>query len=555
MVGQSAGPGRSDGNGSLSAGQPPWTLAREASKGHVLIVEDDEDIRESMAPFLEGAGYEVSLAENGRDALRRLNAGPLPDIIMLDLRMPVMDGWQFRILQKDDPKLGHIPVVAISADGSAQAAAISARAYLRKPVPPKELLATIARVLFEDRRQAAALLSETQRLTSLGRLAAGVGHEINNPLTFVMLNLSQSLEMLRPRGADQAPSSPDGASFEIQLAEMKTRTAVVSDMLQDCQVGAERIRETIDNLYQLSRPDASPHSSIDLNKVIEHSVAMAWNEIRHRARLVKVLGQIPTVPGNEAALSQVFLNLLLNAAQSIPEGRAEAGEIRVSTSVDTSGRRNQVVVEISDSGAGIAADVIDHVFEPFFTTKPTGKGSGLGLSISRQTVSDHGGRITVDSNPGMGTTVRVFLPTADGAGATPSPITEPETTGLPARGRVLVIDDEPMIGRVIRNCLKKDHDVIVVQRASEALERLENGETFDMVLCDVVMPDLTGPEFYAQVEDRWPEIAARLVFMTGGAFTPATTDFMERVPTRVLSKPFKVEGLRRLVRERIRGNA
>ena len=168
----------------------------------MLIVEDDRAIREPLSVLLRGEGYRVSLAENGQEALRKLRTEPSPDIIVLDLRMPVMDGWEFRAIQQQDPVLGLIPVVAISADGSAQAVTMSADAYLRKPLDPSDLLQTIEGILREQEWQAmSSRLEEAEHLASLGRVAAAVGHEINNPLAFVVLNLDQSLAQLRARSA------------------------------------------------------------------------------------------------------------------------------------------------------------------------------------------------------------------------------------------------------------------------------------------------------------------------------------------------------------------
>ncbi|HXI57270.1 MAG TPA: ATP-binding protein [Polyangia bacterium] len=407
MISQSEVPGIS-----LRGGSP-------VPKGRVLVVEDAEIVRESLGPLLEGDGYDVAFAENGRDALRRLYTESLPDVILLDLRMPVMDGWEFRTIQKEDPRLGVIPVVAISADGSAQAAAISAHAYLRKPVDGKELLATLQRVLAEDKRQWSAHLDETERLTSLGRMAAGVGHEINNPLAFLMLNLVQSIEELRPIPPVPGASLLPVTSPEAELREIKARMASVASMLADCQVGGERIRETVSNLQRLSRPGIDDRCRLDVVALIEQSVSMAWTHIRHRARLIRNLGTVPPIQGNPAALGQVFLNLLINAAQAISEGDAEHNEIRISTSVESGEDHAEfLVVEVSDSGQGIAPEILPHLFEPFFTTKAVGQGTGLGLSISHQAVLDHGGRITVDSRLGRGAVFRVFLPVdaaADGA--------------------------------------------------------------------------------------------------------------------------------------------
>jgi signal transduction histidine kinase len=526
---------------------------RGTAKGRILVIEDEEVIRESLEPLLGEEGYEVVFAENGREALRRLYTETHPDIIVLDLRMPVMDGWEFRTIQKDDPQLKLIPVIAISADGSAQAAAISAQAYLRKPVDPKQLLATIAKIIFDDERlKMTARRDETERLASLGRLAAGVGHEINNPLAFVMLNLSQSIEKLRP--VIRTAESSEVRTPEVELADLRARLGDVAEMLEDCQVGSERIRETVDNLQRLSRSGEPNRGPLDVHKLIEQSVSMVWNQIRHRARLIRTFGKIPLIRGNSTTLGQVFLNLLVNAAQAMPEGAADRNEIRITTKLDAGINGAEIVVEVSDSGRGIEPQVVSHVFEPFFTTKAVGQGTGLGLSLSRQTVTDHGGRMTVESEPGKGTVFRVFLP----VGETPVPprsVAALANQSVLFRGRVLVIDDEPLIGRIVRTALSAEHDVFVANRAADALTRLEHGEVFDLVLCDVVMPDLSGPEFYATVSKRWPELVSRLVFMTGGAFTPGTVAFMERVPTRVLSKPFKIDRLKRLVRERMRGNS
>jgi signal transduction histidine kinase len=534
--------------GGSFAAKGHWIPRLGGNKGRVLVVEDEEVIRDSMGPLLEAEGYDVSFAENGREALKYLYGGGAPELIVLDLRMPVMDGWAFRAIQKDDPKLGLIPVVAVSADGSAHAAAISAQAYLRKPLDSHELLATIERVLFQKHRELAAQVDETERLAALGRLAAAVGHEINNPLAFVMLNLTESIEKLRPQVRPWGARSV--RALDAEIAEMNARMAEVTQMLHDCQIGSERIRETVTNLQRLSSLGDDQQRPLDVEQLIEQSVSMAWNQIRHRARLIKSFGKVSSITGNSTMLGQVFLNLLVNAAQAIPEGDAEWNEIRIATSAQVGESGVEVVVEVSDSGRGIAPEILSHVFEPFFTTKPLGQGTGLGLSISRQTVIAHGGRMTVESELGKGTTFKVFLPIGTAPAPAPTRIV-PRPDGPPAAARqhILVIDDEPLIGSIIRRALSAAHNVSVVQRATDALTLLENGHTFDLLLCDVMMPDMSGPQFHAAILERWPRLASKLVFMTGGAFTPSTIAFMDQVQTRVLSKPFTIERLVGLVRE------
>jgi signal transduction histidine kinase len=542
--------------GNLKHGRPDAYIAPRPrylpTRDRILVVENDEILRNSLEQLLVAQGYEVLCADNGSEALRLLHAGPTPDLIVFDLMMPVMDGWQFRAIQKDDPHLGLIPVLAISADTTPKAAAISAQGYLRKPFDSTELVGAVERVLVEDNIRIAARQDETQRLASLGRLAANVGHEINNPLAFVMLYLRQSLDELR----SSIHSLIVGQSLpEADVVGVKASLVNITGMLHECEIGGERIRATVVTLQQLSYRPVAEHSPLDLRMLIEESSAMAANQIRHRARFTKDIGHDGLVRGDRAALGQVFLNLLINAAQSIPEGNAEHNDIQILTRNERGVVDHEVVIEVSDSGLGMSQDVIARIFEPYFTTKPLGEGTGLGLSISRQTIANHGGRVTVESEVGRGTVFRIFLP-VDGSAILPQSVLTPVSVDTPVRrGRILVVDDEPLIGRVIGTALKSEHEVVAVPHGADALALLEQGHEFDVVLCDVVMPDISGPEFYAKVKDGWPALAARMVFMTGGAFTPRTVEFMKCVPTSVLCKPFALDELRRVVREHISDGA
>jgi CheY-like chemotaxis protein len=526
------------------------------AKNRILIVDNEIDVRDLLGGLLHERGYDVSFAGDGSEALSLLRSEAVPDLIILDLNMPVMDGWKFRTIQKDDPTLGVIPVLAISADTSPKAAAISAQGYLRKPFGSQELVAAVERVLAENAERILERQGETERLASLGRVAANVGHEINNPLTFVMLNLRQSITELDALSAEIVSLELDGRAWPAAVVErFQSRVIDVTTMLQECETGGERIRGTVTNLQRLSTKSVERHESLDLNTLLEESASMVWNQIRHRAQLTKTFGDSVMVRGNRAALGQVFLNLLINAAQSIPEGRAERNDIQITTRHDIGVGGPEIMVEISDSGGGIAPDVVARVFEPYFTTKRHGEGMGLGLSISRQTIIDHGGRMTVKSEVGRGTVFRVSLPIDGSPAASPSPIVQAERAMTLPRGRVLVVDDEPLIGRVLHSALKSEHEVVVVSHAADALTLLEEDATFDVVLCDLVMPDISGPEFYARVNDQWPRLASRVVFMSGGAFTPQTAEFIKRVPTSVLSKPFALDELKRVVREHIRDDA
>jgi CheY-like chemotaxis protein len=203
------------------------------------------------------------------------------------------------------------------------------------------------------------------------------------------------------------------------------------------------------------------------------------------------------------------------------------------------------VVEVTDTGSGIAPEARARIFEPFFTTKPLGQGTGLGLSVCHGIVSGLGGRIEVESEPGRGSTFRVLLPPAAAGAAPPAAPPRPRPDG--ARARLLVVDDEQLIGSTIRRLLSA-HEVVALTDPREALARLTDGEHFDLVLCDLMMPQLSGMELYDAVAAARPEVARRMVFMTGGAFTERARQFLERTGHPQLAKPFAPQDLRDQVR-------
>jgi CheY-like chemotaxis protein len=278
---------------------------------------------------------------------------------------------------------------------------------------------------------------------------------------------------------------------------------------------------------------------------MEASINMAWNEIRHRARLVKDYGEVPLVDASDSRLGQVFLNLLVNAAQAIPAGQADRHEIRVTTRTASDGR---AVIEVRDTGTGVSPEILDRLFDPFFSTKPGGVGTGLGLTICQGLVTSLGGRIVVESRVGQGSTFRVVLP-ASTLPSVPS-VHPPPPAPAARRARVLVIDDEPLIAAVIRRALSP-HEVVAVQDGRAALARLRSGERFDVILCDLMMPVFSGMDLYAELERVAPEQCARVVFVTGGAFSAHAQAFLERVSNVRVDKPFDSTALRTLVEGRL----
>lgn len=372
----------------------------------------------------------------------------------------------------------------------------------------------------------------SDRMASVGTLAAGVAHEINNPLAAVIANLHLALSSL-----DRVVKSVGGSSDLDELRED----------IGDAVSGADRIRNIVRDLKLFSRTDEENTGPVDVQRVIESTLRMAWNEIRHRARLVKDYGRTDAVEASESRLGQVFLNLIVNAAQAIPEGQSEVNEIRVSTRQDPS---RGVIIEIADTGSGIAPEVLPRLFTPFFTTKPVGVGTGLGLSICRQIVAGYNGSIEVAARPGGGSVFRVVLPPAR-VSVEPPP---PAVGVVPAhrRGRILVVDDEPMIAKVVQRILMGEHDVTALTSAQVALESLIAGDRFDVILCDLMMPQMTGMDLHAEISRVSPEQADRMIFVTGGAFTERARDFLSSTSNLCVDKPFDRALLRTTVNSRIR---
>lgn len=408
-------------------------------------------------------------------------------------------------------------------DGSVRFAEISTAGELSFEGKPASIV--LARDITEQ-RIAQEQLTRAERLSALGALAAGVAHEINNPLSYVLLNL-RYLE--------------DNA----QLSE-RTQLALLNAL-----DGATRIQQIAQELRSYCGTDAPGRPEpVDVSKAASSAINIAQNQIRHRARLERSLEEDLHVMAREGKLVQVLVNLLINAAQAIPESDGKRHVISVrSRGVSESA----VHIEITDSGVGIAPDVLPHVFEPFSTTKRRGEGSGLGLAISKRIVEELGGKISISSELGRGCRVRVELPRTNRDAITAKylrPITNESADFQESKLQLLVIDDEVAIATTLQDILL-DYAVTVAVSARAALELLESGRAFDAILCDLMMPDVTGPELYRAACRARPELAQRFIFMTGGAFTEHARDFLEHTSCQTLSKPFTVANVYRVVEQAV----
>ncbi len=378
-------------------------------------------------------------------------------------------------------------------------------------------------------RNMQAQLVQADRLASVGLLAAGVAHEVNNPLTFVIAALEQladSLPMLQVTDQD-----------EVEKRDRLVRA------VHEAQNGAERVRAIVRDLRTFSRTERQTQR-VDPQAVLDSTVQMAMNELRARARLLRDYGPCPEVMASEASIGQVCLNLIINAVHAIPEGRPREHQIRLTTMTSPSG---EAILEVSDTGQGIPPELVARVFDPFFTTKPVGIGTGLGLAICRNTVTALGGRIELDSTPGRGTTVRVTLPPAPPREADTIVERAPPAPVPSGRGRILLIDDEPAIVAALERVLGRDHEVVALTDARQALARIRGGERFDVIVSDLIMPEMTGMELHDELAATHPEQAERMLLLTGGAFTQAAASFLDRVPNPRMAKPFNTQELRSVV--------
>jgi PAS domain S-box-containing protein len=375
-------------------------------------------------------------------------------------------------------------------------------------------------------------LERAERLAAVGRLAAGMAHEINNPLAFISLNaeaLERKLDGILPQGAERDE---------------------VMGLLSQLVRGSERVAGIVRDLKSFSREGEgeAEYGPLALEPVLASAIRMVEHEIAPRGRLVRrrseSVGASIRVHGDPRRLEQVFVNLLVNAAQALPEGGRGTIGIRESATA------REVTIAVEDDGAGIAPEHLGRVFDPFFTTKPVGVGTGLGLSICHGIVSAFGGSMSIESELGRGTTVRVELARAEDAPAPESARTPPTVTKtpIPRRARVLIVEDQEALAVTLSRLLASQHDVSIALRVADATELLRSPErTFDLVLCDMLMPDGTGIDVFENACRARPDIAGRFVFMTGGAFTTDIAEFLDRVPNARLEKPFAISELEEII--------
>jgi two-component system, NtrC family, sensor kinase len=377
-----------------------------------------------------------------------------------------------------------------------------------------------------DRRRLETQLRLADRLSSIGTLAAGVVHEINNPLSYVCSNLSfLQKELAQPQILPEA------------LPELR-------EVLAETQEGINRVRTIVQDVKTFARSDEAQSGPVDVHQAIDGALRLVRKELQYRAQVERSLEPVPAILGNQGRLGQVLVNLLVNALQAFPQNDPERNRVIVSTH---STPPDTVVIEVEDNGPGMSPEVRQHLFDPFFTTKPAGEGTGLGLSICQSIIQSMGGKIEVESVLGQGSVFRLVLPAAQARESTTASAQAVPVDAKGTRRRLLLIDAEPAVGTSVRRLLQEAHEVHSVQDVRMALSLLSRGERYDAILCDVVLPGMSGVDLLRELEQREPGLARRTGFMTSGALSMPSRELIASYSGELLEKPFEPERLRRFV--------
>ncbi len=359
---------------------------------------------------------------------------------------------------------------------------------------------------------------QTEKMAALGQLVSGIAHELNNPLTSIMgyAQLLLSRRAGSERGAD------------------------ARKIYQE----AERAGRIVKNLLLFARETKPERRAVDLNEIVERTLALRSYELKVENITVELEldPDLPTTLGDATQLQQVVLNLIVNAEQAIQQGRGQ-GRIRVRTQ-RLSGQR--LALEVADDGPGIPPEIASRIFDPFFTTKPVHVGTGLGLSIVYGIVQEHGGEVSVGSQPGHGATFLVEFPIVPASATAPlaAAAVEPERLAEPHRERILVVEDEPTVAQLIADVLGEEgYEMDTVLDSREGLERLSR-QQYDLVVCDFRMPYMDGRAFYRALVRAGSSLQHRMVFVTGDTLAPHTLEFLDSTGLPYLAKPFLVEELK-----------
>lgn len=539
---------------------------RSEERTRVLLIEDDPVDTRLVGRQLRGGSrseaFELKHAKTTERGLELLDATKI-DVVLLDLGLA--DGEGTSALRAFRSAAPGVPIVVLTGVDDDDLGALAVRDGAQDYLVKGKVTATSLRrcIRYAIERKSSERLRErlhrADRLASIGQLAAGVAHEVNNPAAFLLANTS----LLQDHAAwleRMVKSLPDALQPQIGQAgahalsvylrehHVLDRLHEQREMLSDNLDGLHRIQSIVRALGSFSRIDKDEVQWVDINDIVRDACALTRNETRHRATVETQLGAVPYVAAHQARLSQVLVNLLVNAAHAIEEGTSATNKILVTTRFVEA--TSELVIEVEDTGGGIRPEHLDRLFEPFFTTKPRGHGTGLGLSLCLDTIRAHSGHVDVESEVGVGTRFSLRLP--EDTGLVPQAMDQPASAGAeptaPSRGRVLVVDDEAPLRRALERVLKRHHEVVLRESADQALRLLDEDQGFDVILCDLMMPEIDGAEFYQELSLRHSKLVGRTLFISGGAVTTRIQNFVSSPGVTVLDKPINRDELLAAVR-------
>lgn len=412
----------------------------EAPQARILVVDDDTIVSRILCSILQ-MHYDVLAAPSGERALQIAMTAPKPELILLDVLMPDMSGYEVLNHLRDNLATRDIPIIFVSGldspEDEERGLELGAVDYIAKPYRAPIVLARVRTQLelkrardrltdqnayleneiarrIQENQQVQLQLLQSEKLAAIGQLAAGITHEINNPVGFVSSNLStldsylqDIFILLDTYKALEGSCIADETALE-KIRELKQRKEIdflrddTSQLIAESRQGIACVANIIRDLKNFSRAESNDWQWADLHSGLDSTLNIVWNEIKYHCTLHKNYGDLPLIYCIPSQINQVLLNLLVNAAQAIPQ----KGDI----TIHTGHKGDEAFIAIADTGSGIAADILPRLFEPFFTTKPVGKGTGLGLSISYGIMQKHNGRIEVESLSGKGSTFTVWLP-------------------------------------------------------------------------------------------------------------------------------------------------
>ncbi len=573
-----------NGSAPSAPGSPSGGDIALRATGRVLLVDDSPLVRDFVGGLISDWGFEVKTLDSGKAALDALGDGGF-DVIVADINMPDMSGialltmlrmraveapvimlssvmrtsdvlraihhGAFDYVAKDEAieplrmalfrAIQHVRLVKENARLLRELEQLNAALETRVRARTGELELANARLL-EERTQLEATLArlhETQeqlvqmeKMASVGLLTAGIAHEINNPLAFILPNLEMAEAWIESARTGNANGGQAGLD---ELAKI----------LGECRRGLDRIARLVRQLRIFSHPGRQDFGPVDVDAVVRSVAALVAREFSGRASVNVYSIPDCTARANDDQLRQVMLNLLLNAAQSIS---SPPGEGRIEVFVER--RDEEIAIRVIDNGCGIAPENLRRVFDPFFTTKAVGRGTGLGLAISRDLVKKMDGNITLESQIGRGTAVSIALrrwceESADLQAVDPPRTPAPELrTPTPElamsnsmrRLSIVIIEDETALLLPLRRMLADRHDVLTFSDPRDGMRCLTEREPPDVIICDVNMPELSGLELYREVTRARPFLAERFVFLTGGE-SDELVKLMADSPRRILEKP------------------